>query len=158
MDNKIPSLWDQMIDCQLGLLAGLDQELAAVSLNSLTFEVLRLLAAAPENKLKLADLAQGVRHSQSGTTRLVDRLEKDGVLKRLNCATDRRVIYAELTPAGRQAYERGLPLWENWLGTHLEKALTQEEREQYFKLLTKISRSTAGIALDGACPSSQVKV
>jgi DNA-binding MarR family transcriptional regulator len=60
----------------------------------------------------MADLAGRVLLSQSGLTRLVDRLERDGLVERRPCDDDRRGLWAEITPAGVSALREAR-------GTHL---------------------------------------
>jgi DNA-binding MarR family transcriptional regulator len=50
----------------------------------------------------MCDLASSVLLSRSGLTRLVDRLERDGLLVRESCASDARGAFAKLTPAGHE--------------------------------------------------------
>jgi DNA-binding MarR family transcriptional regulator len=51
--------------------------------------------------MRMRDLADCILLSRSGLTRLVDRLERDGLLARVACDDDGRGAYAQLTPAGR---------------------------------------------------------
>ena len=74
-----------------------------VSAHGLTindFEVLLHLSWAPEQAMRRVDLASSVLLTPSGITRLLDGLERSGFVTREACATDRRVVYAKLTPAG----------------------------------------------------------
>lgn len=64
------------------------------------FEVLLHLSRAPERSLRRVDLAERVLLSASGVTRLLDGLERAGLVGRAECATDRRVVYAKLTDTG----------------------------------------------------------
>jgi DNA-binding MarR family transcriptional regulator len=92
----------------------LDAELDATHGVPLThFEVLTALHRSEHGKLRMADLADVVLLSRSGMTRLVDRLEKQGLLERCSCSDDARGCYAVITPAGRGLVERALP-------THLD--------------------------------------
>lgn len=68
------------------------------------YEVLLTLAAAPDGRMRMSDLAAAVVLSQSGLTRLVDRLVQDGSVMRTRCEADRRGSNAELTDAGRRRY------------------------------------------------------
>jgi len=68
------------------------------------YEVLLTLASAPEGRMRMSDLAAAVVLSQSGLTRLVDRLVRDGSVARVRCEDDRRGLNAELTDAGRHRY------------------------------------------------------
>jgi len=52
--------------------------------------------------MRMCDLASSVLLSRSGLTRLVDRLERDGLLVRESCASDARGAFAKLTPAGEE--------------------------------------------------------
>ena len=70
-------------------------------LNISAYEALLRLARAPESRLRRVDLANGLLLSAGGVTRLLDGLERDGLVARDQCASDRRVSYAVLTEAGR---------------------------------------------------------
>ncbi len=65
------------------------------------YEVLAAVAEAPEERMKMGDLAEALVITRGGLTKLVDRLVKAGLLERTFCETDRRVSYATLTAAGR---------------------------------------------------------
>jgi DNA-binding MarR family transcriptional regulator len=67
-----------------------------------SYEVLVHLSEADGDRMRMCDLAESILLSRSGLTRLVDRLERDGLLERVACADDARGSYATLTPAGRQ--------------------------------------------------------
>jgi DNA-binding MarR family transcriptional regulator len=64
-------------------------------------EVLIFLDDAPDQRVRMAELAKGVLLSSSGGTRLVERLERLGYVTRRAAADDRRGLFAELTDAGR---------------------------------------------------------
>ena len=73
------------------------------------FEVLERLASEGDCSVRLQEVAEHVHLSQSALSRVVDRLEKHGLVKRGVCENDRRAIYAELTKAGRERYEAARP-------------------------------------------------
>jgi DNA-binding MarR family transcriptional regulator len=64
------------------------------------YEVLEAVAEAPEQRMRMGDLAEALVITRGGLTKLVDRLVKAGLLERTFCETDRRVSYATLLPAG----------------------------------------------------------
>ncbi len=64
------------------------------------YEVLAVVAEAPEQRMRMGDLAEALVITRGGLTKLVDRLVKAGLLERTFCETDRRVSYATLLPAG----------------------------------------------------------
>jgi DNA-binding MarR family transcriptional regulator len=94
--------WRGLLRVHATLVKALDAELEAEhGLAVTTYEVLMYLADAPEGQLRMHDLASRVLLSRSGLTRLVDRLERDGLLTRKSCESDARGAFAVLTPAGR---------------------------------------------------------
>jgi DNA-binding MarR family transcriptional regulator len=64
------------------------------------YEVLAAVAEAPEQRMRMGDLAEALVITRGGLTKLVDRLVKAELLERTFCETDRRVSYATLLPAG----------------------------------------------------------
>ena len=65
------------------------------------FEVLVHLESADGGRLRRVDLAERVLLTASGITRLLDGLERSGLVCKASCAADARVTYAEITDAGR---------------------------------------------------------
>jgi DNA-binding MarR family transcriptional regulator len=64
------------------------------------YEVLLALARAPDRRMRRVDLAGHVLLTQSGITRLLQGLERAGLVERADCDTDKRVVYATLTDHG----------------------------------------------------------
>ena len=88
----------------------LDEELrAAHGMPLATFDVLIYLALAPEEMLRMRDLADAIVLSRSGLTRLVDRLVREGLVERRRCGEDARGAWAVLTPAGQRALAAAAP-------------------------------------------------
>jgi DNA-binding MarR family transcriptional regulator len=71
-----------------------------------SYEVLLFLADAPDGRLRMSELADGVLLSRSGLTRLVDRMEREGLLRRERCADDARGYNAVITDEGRELFRR----------------------------------------------------
>jgi DNA-binding MarR family transcriptional regulator len=93
--------WRGMLRVHSALVKTLDAELLARHDLPLTsYEVLINLQAAPGHRRRMAELAEGVLLSRSGMTRLVDRLERDGLLERDQCVSDGRGTFAVLTDKG----------------------------------------------------------
>ena len=88
----------------------LDAELEAAHGLPLTqYEVLLYLDAAPDQRLRMTELARSVLLSQSGVTRLVDRLEARGLVVREPCPEDRRGLLARITDEGRRRLAEARP-------------------------------------------------
>jgi DNA-binding MarR family transcriptional regulator len=106
--------WRGLLRLHAALAKALDAELTAEHDLPLTsYEVLITLRAAPDHRCRMAELAERVLLSRSGMTRLVDRLEREGLLERTSCSSDGRGCFAVLTPAGEEEVARARP-------THLD--------------------------------------
>jgi DNA-binding MarR family transcriptional regulator len=104
------AVWRGFLRVHAAIVRELDAELqAAHGLPLSSYEVLLSLAAAPERRLRMIELADALIVSQSGVTRLVDRLERGGLVRRERCATDARGLYAVLTDAGLAALGEARP-------------------------------------------------
>jgi DNA-binding MarR family transcriptional regulator len=73
------------------------------------FEVLEHLTVAEHGKRRIQELSEAVSLSQSALSRLVARMEREGLVERCMCDLDRRGIYAVLTDAGRERHEQARP-------------------------------------------------
>jgi len=93
--------WRGLLRVHAALAKALDAELAqAHDLPLSSYEVLITLQSAPGKKRRMAELADRVLLSRSGMTRLVDRLEREGLLERDTCTSDGRGCFAVLTDKG----------------------------------------------------------
>ena len=98
--------WRGLLRTQACLAKRLDAELErAHGLPMSSYEVLHHLEQAPRGRMRMRDLADRAQLSRSGLTRLVDRLERDGLLDRCSCNHDARGAYACLTVPGRERLE-----------------------------------------------------
>src|SRR5258705_5078720 len=84
----------------------IEEALAAVNLSAPKFAALSVMVAEDE-PLSLSELAQKLTCVRSNITQLVDRLEADGLVKRIDDPSDRRGVRAELTKLGRERYAAG---------------------------------------------------
>jgi DNA-binding MarR family transcriptional regulator len=105
LDRDELGAWRGMLRVHAGLVKALDAELAAVHGLPLTsYEVLLYLADAPGGRLRMAELADAVLLSRSGLTRLVDRMEREGLIRREQCPNDARGWFAAITHTGLQTF------------------------------------------------------
>jgi DNA-binding MarR family transcriptional regulator len=74
------------------------------------YAVLVTLASSPTGRVRMQELAGSVLLSVSGLTRLFDRMEQAGLVRRRPCVSDKRGTYALLTAAGRRAFRRAAPV------------------------------------------------
>jgi DNA-binding MarR family transcriptional regulator len=109
-DNALVGEWRDILDRHARVSCALTHALEHEhGLGMSEFEVLERLAAEGECAVRVHQVAEDVHLSQSALSRVIDRLEKQNLLTRGVCENDRRAIYAELTPAGRDRYEAARP-------------------------------------------------
>jgi DNA-binding MarR family transcriptional regulator len=105
LDREELGAWRGMLRVHAELTKALDTELTEVhGLPLSSYEVLLFLADEPGGRMRMSELADSVLLSRSGLTRLVDRLERAGLLERVQCDEDARGYFAQITPAGREAF------------------------------------------------------
>ncbi len=112
------------------------EEAGMVPLSS--YDVLVALWESPDKRLRMHELADRVVLSRSGLSRLVDRLEAEGLLARKRCGTDRRGAYAVLTEAGRDALRRAWPVYARGIWEHFAAHLTDPEVETITQALGRV--------------------
>ena len=83
-------------------------------------------------------MAERVVLSRSGLTRLVDRLEAAGLLRREACLTDRRGAFAVLTPEGAATLRQTWPAYARGIEAHFARFLTTEEAEMIAAVLERV--------------------
>ena len=102
--------WRGMLRVHAALIRELDAELDAEhGLPLSSYDVLIYLRAAPDRRLRMAEVADSVLLSRSGVTRLVDRLVRDGLIVRDTCESDGRGSFAVLTDRGEEVLRRARP-------------------------------------------------
>ncbi|GAA4464255.1 MarR family winged helix-turn-helix transcriptional regulator [Phytohabitans houttuyneae] len=125
-----------------GLHARIEQRLeraleAAIGLSVVEYSVLELLSRQERWHMRMQQLAAAVVLSQSATTRLVARMEEQGLLSRYLCENDRRGIYTEVTEAGLQLLEKARPTHDQ----ALRQAMHDAEQLPEFAGLVRALRS-----------------
>jgi len=119
--ERLVEAWRQLSGAHAAVFDALERELPdRHGLTVSEFEVLQRLAEAPERHSRMQELAESVHLSQSALSRLIGRLEADGLVTRALCAYDRRGIYACLTDAGLEAVQAAEPTQHQVLSTALK--------------------------------------
>lgn len=108
------------------------------------YEVLATLSEAPDERLKMGDLAEALVITRGGLTKLVDRLIKAGLLERTFCETDRRVSYATLMPAGRDLLDEMRPVVVAELKVAFAAKLSAAEADALRDTLERVRVSACG--------------
>lgn len=118
--------------------ARLESALDSSGLTIAKFGVLRELARENE-PLPLGQLAERLACVKSNITQLADRLEADGLVRRVPDAEDRRSTRAVITEEGRRRFEIGLKI-QLELEEDLLRGISPEEQGQLVSVLEKLGR------------------
>jgi DNA-binding MarR family transcriptional regulator len=107
------------------------------------YDVLVHLSEAPERRLRMQELADAILLSKSGLTRLIDRMEREGLVSRTACSDDRRGTYAELTERGFARLEQAYPVHVAGVASHFAHLLDDDEAATLERLLRRIAEANA---------------
>jgi DNA-binding MarR family transcriptional regulator len=128
LDEREMGAWHALIRSHNRVMRRLEAELEAEhGLNLPAYEVLAHLSEAPDQRLRMSDLAVHAVLSPSGLTRLIDKLAREGLVRRHRCDADARVIYAVLTPEGLQRLESAYPVHLRGVREHFFDHLSQAQ-------------------------------
>jgi DNA-binding MarR family transcriptional regulator len=108
------------------------------------FSVLLTLSKEPDRQMRRVDIADAVRLSPSGITRLLDRLMADGLVEKGDCAEDARVSYARLTDKGFERCRAAAPIYDAAVDGVLTGRLSEEELETLTDLLERLAGGVDG--------------
>lgn len=124
-DDQVVATWRAITASHAAANAALEHELARLGLGVSEFEVLDRLSESPDRKFRAQELADAVHLSQSALSRLIDRLEKNGLVERCLCGEDRRGIYVLLSGEGLRRHAEAAPVRREVLARVLPPALVQ---------------------------------
>jgi DNA-binding MarR family transcriptional regulator len=139
--------WRAFLTAHARAVAAIERDLAADDFIPLTwYDVLVPLSEAPGGRLRLHELADRVVLSRSGLTRLVDRLERAGLLRREPCLTDRRGAYAVLTEEGKATLRQTWPTYARGIEQHFARHLSAAEADLIASALERVATGGDGDA------------
>jgi DNA-binding MarR family transcriptional regulator len=141
LDADELAAWRGMLRVHADVTRELDADLTlrhGLPLSS--YEVLLYLADAPGGRMRMSELADSVLLSRSGLTRLVDRLERDGLLEREQCEEDARGYFAAITDKGRAVFTEARRTHLSGVRERFIDRLSREELRTLGALWEKIGR------------------
>ena len=145
LDRRELGAWRGLLRVHARLTKVLDADLVREhDLPLSSYEVLLFLADAPDGRLRMAELAEGVLLSRSGLTRLVDRMERDGLLRRERCEDDARGYYAIITDAGRELFQRARATHLDGVRELFLEQVSPAEQRTLAALWERVSPGAAG--------------
>ena len=137
--------WRLFLTVQIQVIERIQEQLSAANLPPLEwYDVLWALQETPDRRLRLSELADRVLLSRSNLTRLLDRLEKNELLYREPCPTDRRGTFAVLTEAGAAMQKQMWAIYSEGIAEYFGDRLSDEEvkvmQQGFKKILGAIAR------------------
>jgi DNA-binding MarR family transcriptional regulator len=152
LDDRELRAWRGLLRVHASLSKALDACLEREHGLPLTsYEVLMYLADADSHKMRMCDLAESVILSRSGLTRLVDRLERDGLLTRETCSSDARGAFAKLTPLGREKLDAARVTHLAQVRALFLDVLGPDELDLLGGMWDRVLPGAAGAAASGDC-------
>lgn len=113
------------------------KDMKQYDLSSSEFTILEVLYT--KGRIPLQQIGEKILVTSGSITYNIDKLEKKGLLRRVPCKEDRRVIYAEITEAGHERFARIFPGHAAVIDS-LMKALSPDEKQQAIELLKKLGK------------------
>ena len=141
--------WARFFVTSALIMDRIESALKAASLPPLAwYDLLWILENAEGGRMRMHDLAARVVLSRYNVTRLADRMEEDGLIRRERCQEDRRGAYLVLTPAGRALRRRMWPVYKAQVDACFGDPLSTDEARALVGMLEKIQGTLRGQALE----------
>lgn len=156
VDDERLTLMGLLVEVMAGVEAATGTQLAEHGLTQVEFGVLVRLSRSPRQRLRMSDLTAQTSLTNSGITRVVDRLSHSGLVRREACPMDRRSTYAVITPAGLERVEEALPGHLEVVHRWLVSPLTPAQRDGFVSALRVVRDEVRPDALAGADAPSEV--
>ena len=118
-----------------------------------SYDVLLQLAESEGRRLRMTELADRVLLSRSGLTRLVDRLEREGLVERQSCPNDARGTHTVLTELGLQRLRSAAPTHLRGIAQYVTSKLSAEEVATLTMLLGRLVTDRTAPA--GGCGAAE---
>jgi len=148
-ERQALDLWSDLLRVTNTIHARVSEDLiGGAGITPEEVELLIRLRRAQQEKLRMVEVSRSLLLSKAGVTRLVDKLEQQGLVERASCHDDRRVVYATLTERGREVFGEAAPLMAAAAVAHLSNHLGAQEIAAMRRGLGKI------LAAEGGVPAS----
>ena len=108
-------------------LERIEADLRPFGLDRAEYEILVVLSEVDDQRLRMAELADAVHQSRSRLTHTISRMEKAKLVKRTNCPTDRRGVWAELTAEGFKLIKEAAPTHVETVRRNFVEVMSEED-------------------------------
>ena len=150
LETSKGSVWALLLTTQAVLVERIEERLAQTELPPLGwYDVLWALERSPGQRQRMSELAQRVVLSRSNLTRLVDRLEDAGLVRRERSEVDRRGAFAVLTDAGKALRRKMWPVYQAAIRELFEAHLSDEDAGALSGVLRRVLDAARGQTPEG---------
>ncbi|HEY3479416.1 MAG TPA: MarR family transcriptional regulator [Streptomyces sp.] len=131
--------WRIHLDVSRLLMYQLERDLQPFGLTNNDYEILVNLSEADDHRLRMSDLAKSTLQSKSRLSHQITRMETAGLVRRENCESDRRGLYAVLTEQGWDTMRQVAPRHVASVRAHFIDLIPDDDLAAYHKALTPVA-------------------
>ncbi|MGH8814909.1 MAG: MarR family winged helix-turn-helix transcriptional regulator [Advenella sp.] len=143
MTSNEPDLWFSFVRTHRLMIREIERRLEAAGLPAYSwYDILWGLESGSGGTRRMHELADALAIERYNLTRLVDRLEKDGLVTRSRSATDGRAAYVSITKEGRALRKK---MWKIYQATVAELFLKQFNLSEQHTMADALDRSAAAV-------------
>jgi DNA-binding MarR family transcriptional regulator len=136
--------WVQLVRTQQAVLGAVERDLKSAGYPPLTwYDVLWALTRAPRGELRPFEIERETLLAQYNLSRLLDRLEQEGLILRKPCRDDHRGQWVAITPAGRSLRERMWDAYAKAIQRHVGDRLDPASASKLTDLLKRLAPPSA---------------
>ena len=130
--------WAALLRVHAAVVPKLAREVAAAGLQISWYDVLLVLNAAPDRRLRMSDLGAAAVLSREQISRVVTELERAGLVTRVPNPDDKRSSFATITPAGRARLRAAAPTYLAAIDAHFTAHLSARDVAAVASALQKV--------------------
>ncbi|GAA4900095.1 MarR family winged helix-turn-helix transcriptional regulator [Streptomyces coeruleoprunus] len=137
--------WRTYLDVQRLLTYQLEKDLQPFGLTNNDYEILVNLSESAERRMRMSDLAAATLQSKSRLSHQITRMENAGLVRRENCESDRRGLYAVLTEQGMETMQKVAPHHVESVRRHFIDQLSPDALQGLRESLGPIAEQLRGL-------------
>lgn len=131
--------WVRLVRVEQALLGRIESALKSAGFPPLSwYDVLLELARVPEQRLRPVELERRLLLPQSNTSRLIDRMERDGYVRREACPSDGRGQWIAMTPEGVALKGRMWPVYRAAIAEHVGSKICPDQAKTLSAILSRL--------------------
>jgi DNA-binding MarR family transcriptional regulator len=136
--------WALLLRTHAAVLPKLERALAPTGLPLTWYDVLLVVNAAPDRRLRMSELGEQAVVSRERVSRVVSELEREGLMERLANPNDKRSSFATITAQGRKRLRAAAPTYLGAISEHYLSHLTAEEKRVIVRALSRVLSAEEG--------------